>query len=243
MHNIIHGDCLLSLQEADCIFADPPDNIGLGYAEFSDSRPDDFYIKWLADCFCAFILKAPIVWVSYNAKWSFAVGSIVSNLLREHSWLRAKSCVQVFSFGQHNQHDLGNNHRPIVRLTHKDAVLYPDFIRTPSVRQLTGDKRADPRGRVPGDVFDMPRVTGNSKQRRPWHPTQLHEKLVERCVLLSTMPGQRVLDPFGGTGTTLRVCKATGRFCTLIEMDRSYCTLIAAEHNLTVTDADTYRGN
>jgi len=86
---------------------------------------------------------------------------------------------------------------------------------------------------VPGDVFDFTRVTGNSKQRRAWHPTQLNEGLVERCLRLTTPPGGTVLDPFGGTGTTLRVCKRLELPCTLIELDRDYCKRIAEENALT----------
>ena len=99
-------------------------------------------------------------------------------------------------------------------------------------RQENGDKRADPRGRVPGDVFDFTRVVGNSKQRRPWHPTQLNEGLVERCVRLTTPEGESVLDPFGGTGTTLRVCRPLGYPCTLIEIDKGYCAEIVKEHGM-----------
>jgi DNA modification methylase len=146
--------------------------------------------------------------------------------------VEAKPCVQVFTFGQHNHHDLGNNHRPLLRLRWKDAPLFPDAVRIPSWRQENGDKRADPRGRVPGDVFDFTRVTGNSKQRRPWHPTQLNEGLVERCIKLTTPPGDPVLDPFGGTGTTLRVCETLGNPCTLIELDALYCAKIAEENGL-----------
>jgi hypothetical protein len=40
--------------------------------------------------------------------------------------VEAKPCVQVFTFGQHNHHDLGNNHRPLLRLRRPDAPLYPD---------------------------------------------------------------------------------------------------------------------
>ena len=134
--------------------------------------------------------------------------------------MEAKPCVQTYTFGQHNHHDLGNNHRPLLRLRWSDAPLLPDAIRVPSWRQENGDKRADPRGRVPGDVFDFTRVTGNSKQRRPWHPTQLNEGLVERCVKLTTPPGESILDPFAGTGTTLRVCRRLGYPCTLIEIDK-----------------------
>ena len=102
-HKLIHGDCigvLRVLDETICIFADPPDNIGLGYNEFKDSRPDDAYVAWLDECLRLFIQKARIVWVSYNAKWSFAMGMIVHDLLREHKWLEAKPCVQTFTFGQ-----------------------------------------------------------------------------------------------------------------------------------------------
>jgi DNA modification methylase len=234
-HKLIHGDCLEVLRVLDevaCIFGDPPDNIGLRYNEFDDRRPDDAYVAWLDNCLRLFIQKAGIVWISYNAKWSFAMGMIVHDLLREHKWLQAKPCVQVYTFGQHNHHDLGNNHRPLLRLRRDDAPLYPDAIRVPSWRQQNGDRRADPRGRVPGDVFDFPRVTGTSKQRRRWHPTQLHEELVERCVKLSTLEGERVIDPFAGTGTTLRVCDRIGRPCTLIECDQGYCEHIASEHDL-----------
>jgi site-specific DNA-methyltransferase (adenine-specific) len=86
---------------------------------------------------------------------------------------------------------------------------------------------------IPDDHFDFTRVVGNSKQRRSWHPTQLNEGLVDRCVRLSTKPGDWVVDPFGGTGTTLRVCKKLGdRHCTLIELDPYYCQNIAGEHNM-----------
>ena len=39
--------------------------------------------------------------------------------------LEAKPCVQTFTFGQHNHHDLGNNHRPLSRLRWSDAPLLP----------------------------------------------------------------------------------------------------------------------
>jgi hypothetical protein len=187
-----------------------------------------------------FILRAQTVWFSYNAKWIFEVGKIVTEILELRLALEAKLCIQTFSFGQHNHHDLGNNYRPLLRLRRSDAPLLPDAIRVPSWRQEHGDKRADPRGRVPGDVFDFTRVVGNSKQRRPWHPTQLNEGLVERCILLTTPEDGTVCDPFAGTGTTLRVCKRINRPCTLIEIDRDYCTKIAEEHGLQAISSDTW---
>src|SRR5208337_450933 len=128
------------------------------------------------------------------------------------------------------------NHRPLIRFQWATASLYPDAIRVPSWRQENGDKRADPRGRVPGDVFDFTRVTGNSKQRRPWHPTQLNEGLVERCLKFTTPPGGIVVDPFAGTGTTLRVCKRLGFNSVNVEIDKDYCANIAKENDLARMD-------
>jgi site-specific DNA-methyltransferase (adenine-specific) len=248
MHKLICGDCLEYLRETDeewtTIFADPPDNIGLGYDSYDDKQPDEQYVRLLHDWLNQCVYHAKTTWMSYNSKWTFEMGPIVKHILgRNCGDVEAKPCTQVFTFGQHNQHDLGNNHRPLVRLRWFDAPLLPDAIRVPSWRQENGDKRADPRGRVPGDAFDMqypspgdvldfPRVTGNSSQRCNWHPTQLHEDLVARCIKLTTPPGGTVLDPFGGTGTTLRVCRKLGFPCTLIELDIGYCEKIAEENQM-----------
>jgi site-specific DNA-methyltransferase (adenine-specific) len=233
MYQVICTDALTLLDSIDyvrMIFADPPDNIGLGYGTYKDKRPD--YIEWLANVIELAVAKADVFWLSYNAKWSFEVGYIVSSLLHRYEGLHAKPCVQIYTFGQHNHHDLGNNHRPLIRITQENVELYPDSIRVPSWRQEHGDKRADPRGRVRGDVFDFPRVTGNSKQRRAWHPTQLHEGLVERCVQLSCKPYDSVVDPFAGTGTTLRVCRRLEVACTVGDVDPEYCAKIAEENDL-----------
>lgn len=220
-------------QQWDTLFADPPDNIGLQYGTYKDNLPADLYIRFLRKWLFLFIEHARCIWFSYNAKWWAHIGRIVTELEGYYGReIETKPCVQIFTFGQHNHNDLGNNHRPLLRIRWKNAPLYPDAIRIPSWRQEHGDKRADPRGRVPGDVFDFPRVTGNSKQRRKWHKTQLNEGLVERCIKLTTSQGGTVIDPFGGTGTTLRVCRQIDRACTLIEIDPEYCKHIAAEHEM-----------
>jgi DNA modification methylase len=274
-HKLYLGDCVEQIEErglkADCVFADPPDNIKLGYSEYDDNLTDKQYVSWFDSLLQTLVDVAPTIWLSFNAKWTIPFGSVIESLLNDHGgeW-ECKPCVQVFTFGQHNNHDLGNNHRPLWRLKHKDAPIYPEQIRVPSWRQRNGDKRASSKGRVPGDVFDMqypvfggcykitilqgdeeveefvtdgevhngdvfdfPRVTGNSKQRCDWHPTQLHEELVERCINLSTLQCQTVLDPFGGTGTTMRACRNLNRNSILTELDPLYCSKIAEANDLT----------
>lgn len=229
---VILGDCLEvmpTLGKFDCVFMDPPDNIGLKYAGVPDNRSPDDYLKFLSRVIAYAAGRAPVVWISFNARWTLPMGGMLYDMFPTCD---VKPCVQTFTFGQHRSDDFGNNHRPLWRISKPGAPFYPDQIRVESWRQANGDKRANPQGRVPGDVFDFPRVTGNSKQRRAWHPTQLHEGLVERCILSCTKPGARVLDPFGGTGTTARVCEQIGREWVLIEKSETYYQKLCEELNV-----------
>lgn len=247
MYELYHGDCLEILpgmSRVPCIFADPPDNIGLGYEGVDDDLPKEDYLQLMEEWLYAFVDCADTVWLSFNAKWTIDMGIIAGKVWGATPYLEIKPCVQTFTFGQHNQHDFGNNHRPLWRFRNKDAPIYPDQIRIQSERQRMGDKRADPRGRVPGDVFlcegdvfDFTRVVGNSKQRRKWHKTQLNEGLVERCIKSCTQEGDVVIDPFAGTGTTLRVCKSINRSCVTMDLSKVYCQHIADEHNLEIRSA------
>lgn len=68
------------------------------------------------------------------------------------------------------------------------------------------------------------------------HPTQKPEKLIAKLVLASSNPGDVVLDPFLGVGTTSVVARKLGRTYVGIEIDQSYCCL--AEKRLARTDAE-----
>jgi site-specific DNA-methyltransferase (adenine-specific) len=215
-------------------FADPPDNIGLGYDGYDDKIPDFEYEIFLQNIIKYSTDKCDVLWLSLNSRHTFMAGHVIHKML---GWLRgeweAKSCVQTFTFGQHNHRDLGNNHRLLYRLMKTGTEIYPDAIRVPSWRQLNGDKRADPRGRVPGDVFDFPRVTGNSKQRRAFSPTQLHEGLYVRCIQLCCAPGNdTVVDLFAGSGTLGRVAPACGVDAVMVELSKTVCEQIAADQGI-----------
>ncbi len=47
-----------------------------------------------------------------------------------------------------------------------------------------------------------------------------------RAILNSSQPGEKVLDPFGGSGSTLIACEQTGRTAYLMELDPKYCDVI-----------------
>jgi site-specific DNA-methyltransferase (adenine-specific) len=108
--------------------------------------------------------------------------------------------------------------------------MYPRAIMVPSLRQkVYNDKRANPEGRVPDDIWDFSRVCGTFKARKKWHPNQHPIALMERIIKYSTKPGDLVVDMFAGTGTTNEACWNLGRDCIGIELGRYYCKMIRKE--------------
>ena len=67
------------------------------------------------------------------------------------------------------------------------------------------------------------------KKVNPQSMVHLTEKPVElavRAIQYSSRPGERVFDPFGGSGSTLIACEQTGRRCFMLELDPLYCDVI-----------------
>ena len=62
----------------------------------------------------------------------------------------------------------------------------------------------------------------------PLHPTMKPLALVERALNNSSRPGDRVLDLFLGSGTTLIACERTGRLCLGVELDPRYGDVVVA---------------
>ena len=80
-----------------------------------------------------------------------------------------------------------------------------------------GSQRHWAGGRDQGDVWQIPRPDAS-----PLHPTQKPLELVERAIENSSTPGDTVLDPFCGAGTTLIACERTGRRGVGVEIDPRY---------------------
>jgi len=84
-----------------------------------------------------------------------------------------------------------------------DAVRVPQ--KYPGKKYFKGAKRGElscnPLGKNPGDVWEIPNVKANHVEKTI-HPCQFPVELIERLVLAMTNPGDWVLDPFIGVGTT-----------------------------------------
>jgi DNA modification methylase len=77
---------------------------------------------------------------------------------------------------------------------------------------------------------------GDRKQTEVWeidrphvsdlHPTMKPVPLIQRALRNSSMPGDVVLDLFGGSGSTLIACETMKRRCYMLELDPAYCDVI-----------------
>jgi DNA modification methylase len=77
-------------------------------------------------------------------------------------------------------------------------------------RRVYDNYRPNPKGKHPDDVWEIPAIAPSSRERIGY-PTQKPEALLERLILASSNPGDLILDPFCGSGTTLAVAERTGR--------------------------------
>lgn len=104
-----------------------------------------------------------------------------------------------------------------------------DDIRDPNVKypnqKKNGKIKVNPLGKNPSDVWQIPKVTSgksrSSKERVP-HPAQTPTELFKRIILASSNPGELVLDPFLGSGTTAVVASALDRYSIGFELNSKY---------------------
>ncbi|MBX3409527.1 MAG: site-specific DNA-methyltransferase [Phycisphaeraceae bacterium] len=225
------GDCraLLPLipevkrSRVNLIFADPPFNWNRGYDAWNDAMEDDDYITftrdWLDLCIGA-LVPGGSLWVNIPDDWA---AEIVVHL-KGRGMSMANWCIWHYRFGQNTTERFINskvhalyfikpgaphtwNPMDVLELSDR-ATVYAD------PRTLTKRDGFPPGHRVPFDVWYgqyFGRVQGNNKERRHYHDNQLPEAYLDRVVRACSNPGDIVLDPFLGSGTTGVMARALGR--------------------------------
>jgi len=230
LNKIICGDCIEVLAKvrkpfADLIFADPPFNIGYKYDKYYDKVKSKNYIAWTKQWMrlCKKVLKPHgSFYIAIGDEYAANVKIIADELgLTMRNWI-----IWHYSFGQQMKKKFARAHTHIFYFVHdKKNFTFNDYaVRIPSDRQLIyNDKRADPKGKMPDDVWDeYPRVCGTFRERAGWHPCQMPEALLKKIVAVSSNPGDCVLDPFSGSGTTAAAACQLARNYVGIEISQKY---------------------
>lgn len=242
------GDCREKLlefaavknAEVDLVFADPPFNWARDYdrhqtgdawddAAMSREEYLSFTEEWLEIC-AGSLRETGSMWV--NIPDDSAAEIVVH--LKKIGMHMVNWCVWHYRFGQNTKgrfinskvHALYFCKNPYRRTWNPDPVL-----EVSDRRAIYGDPRTEskkdgmPAGkRVPMDVWYgqyWGRIQGNNKERRQKHDNQLPEVYLHRVIACSSNPGDLVLDPFLGSGTTGVVAHAMGRHFIGTEYSRA----------------------
>lgn len=245
-------DCLEGLRQIEAgtvelVFADPPFNIGYEYDTYHDGLAAEQYLdwsrRWIAEV-VRVLRPDGTFWLAIGDEYA---AELKVMLTREHGLTCRSWVIWYYTFGVHCQKKFGRSHAHLF-YTVKDPEHFTfndEQIRVPSARQLVyGDRRADPRGRLPDDTWILrpqdlpegfrpdedtwyfPRVCGTFKERAGWHGCQMPEQLLGRVIRACSHEDQRVLDPFAGSGTTLAVAKKLRRRFLGFELSENYCQQI-----------------
>jgi modification methylase len=237
---VLEGDCLVEMARlpegsVDLVFADPPYNLQLngelhrpdnsrvdgveaewdkfaGFAEY-----DEFSRAWLAAC-RRLLKPTGGLWVIGSYHNIFRIGATLQDLgfwiLNDVVWRKANPMPNF------RGRRFTNAHETLLWCAHSRDARYTFNYEAMKALNEELQMRSD---------WLIPLCGGPERLRdgdgRKAHPTQKPEALLHRVLLASTRPGDLVLDPFFGTGTTGAVAKRLGRHFIGIERDPGYAKL------------------
>ena len=239
-NKIIIGDCIAEMEalpakSVDMIFADPPYNLQLegelhrpnnsrvdGVEENWDKFAsfgayDDFSRRWLAAA--RRLLKDDgTIWVIGSYHNIYRVGATLQDLgywmLNDVVWVKTNPMPNF------RGRRFTNAHETLLWCSKSKEARYT--FNYEAMKALNDDlqMRSD---------WVMPLCTGQERLKdadgNKAHPTQKPEALLYRAILAATNPGDVVVDPFFGTGTTGAVAKKLGRNYIGIERDEGYAAV------------------
>lgn len=239
LNKILLGDCLERMRElpdasVDAVFADSPYNLQLGSKTLyrpedqtaaravrdswdsfeSNAEYDEFSRAWMAEC--KRVLKPDgAMWIIGSYHNIFRLGSIMQDLgfwiLNDVVWVKTNPMPNFRGTR------FTNAHETLIWATPTKTGKYTFNYET--MKKLNGGKQM----RSDWDInicLGEERIKG--ADGKSLHNTQKPMDLLRRVILASTKPGDIILDPFMGSGTTAAAAKELGRHFIGFEKDESY---------------------
>lgn len=257
---------------ADLCFADPPFNIGYLYHGYDDRRKHEDYLQFSRDWMRAVYRALKPSGSFYLAIGDDYAADLCVIARREIGFHMRNWIVWHYTFGQQTKKMFAKSHTHILYLTRQkpdagmtNLTFNADAVRVASARQTTyADARANPKGKLPDDTWylrpqetpeplfaadcdtwNVSRVCGTFKEREGWHGCQMPIEVLNRIVLASSNPGDVVLDPFNGSGTTVVSAALLGRKYVGIDQSAEYVRFASSrlEHSLAAIRSTATPGN
>lgn len=205
------------------IVTSPPYNIGKSYERRSTL---DAYLEGqrrvIGACVRLLADNGSICWQTGNhvdAGEVFPLDALLYPIFKSFGLKLRNRIVWHFGHGLHCSRRLSGRHETILWFTKSDDYIFNlDPIRVPA--KYPGKKHfkgpnagklsGHPLGKNPSDVWEIPNVKSNHVEKT-LHPCQFPVELVERLVLALTNPGDAVLDPYAGVGSSVIAALKNGR--------------------------------
>ena len=227
----VHGLKKIPDETADLIFADPPYNLQLKeelwrpnqtlvsavtdhwdkFSSFQDY--DDFSLKWLTEC-RRVMKKNAAIWVIGTYHNIFRIGKIMQDLgfwiINDVIWIKTNPMPNFRGTR------FTNAHETLIMAVKDKNSRYTFHYKSMKIFNDDLQMRSD---------WNIPICSGTERIRingSKAHSTQKPEELLRRVVISTTNPGDIVLDPFMGSGTTGVVSKMLGRNYIGIEGEKDY---------------------
>ena len=224
----------------DLVFADPP--YGIGKAEW-DVFPDlETYLAWCNE----WVREVARILTPTGTCYICGFSEILADV-KVAVQCHFKGCRWIVWHYRNKANlgtDWGRSHESILHFRKSaSTALNIDDIRIPygahtlkyPARAQSGKSSAfakssakgmaewipNPLGAKPKDVIDIPTTCNGMGEKTP-HPTQKPEELLRKLVLASSKPGDWVLDPFSGSGTTLVAARQLGRHWLGCDLSSEY---------------------
>jgi DNA modification methylase len=206
----------------DLIVADPPYNLGKDYGNNRDLKEWDEYEtftrKWLKEA-DRLLKETGAIYIFMGVRFISKLFLILEKDFgfQFNSWISWH-----YTQGMGRKVGFSPRHEDILYFTKSRNFLFNlDSIRIPqkyfrSVNNMSGAN--------PGDVWEFSHVHYSNPEREQ-HPTQKPEALLERIILASSNPGDSVLDPFVGSGTTCKVADILHRKWIGIDINPEYIAM------------------
>lgn len=213
----------LAQESVNLIVTSPPYNIG---KEYEKKQSLAAYLEQqsevIRECVRVLHLAGSICWQVGNHVTDAEVvplDIVLYPIFKELGLQLRNRIIWHFGHGLHSTKRLSGRYETILWFTKSDSYVFNlDSIRVPSkypqkkhfkgpkIGQLSGN----PKGKNPSDVWDIPNVKSNHPEKTE-HPCQFPIELVERLVLALTNPGDAVLDPYMGVGSSVIAAIKNGR--------------------------------
>lgn len=230
----------LASDSVDLVFADPPYNIKKAEWDTFESQQQyvEWSVKWIMEAarvlkrsgtlyICGFSeiladLRLPASRYFQGCRWLVWHYKNKANL--GNDWGRSHESILHFRKSKQFTFNVDDVRSPYGQHTLKYPV-HPQAATSQYAKGRPSRSKLwfpHPEGAKPRDVIEIPTTCNGMHEKTP-HPTQKPEELLRRIILASSRPGDLVIDPFLGSGTTVVAAEQLGRRWAGCDVSAEYC--------------------